>query len=393
MAEPMPLAGACKPPAPVPGAVALAQGGGGGGGGDLSLPANVPTAWDDFCYPCPACYVYLGGLGLTRQRLGHGPVAYLDPGNIDNGVPVAPTAPVVQDFSSLRPEPNWGVIGTVGYHFDNYAVEASGFYLFQNDSFHLDALRGRLDVPFAINNGQPGNPPIPLGFEGTNNLWLQADIVRTSLQSTLLSAEANAHWWLGPSSTFHWFTGIRYLGVEEQLRIYTGDQDLTGPQPDPRRQADYAMRTHNHILGGQLGFEYSKGLTHWLAATIKANGAWGVDFIDINASLQRGDGNPAVARFANKSDTSFSQIYELGLYLDFCVAANMRFRAGYQMMWVVDVAEAVDQVSYDLRNLVGQQNYQGSIFYQGPAFVARPRRAGYVSWKLRSYLAWALLKP
>ena len=107
------------------------------------------------------------------------------------GAGVPPTSPVVQDYNSVRPEVNVGPSLTLGYHFGENALEATGWYLFQNDSFKLDALKGRLDVPFAINNGAPGNPPIPLGFEGNNNLWLQADVVRTSLQTSLGSAEAN----------------------------------------------------------------------------------------------------------------------------------------------------------------------------------------------------------
>ena len=58
------------------------------------LPANVPTAWDDFCQGGPACYFYLGAMNLKRQSLGHGPVAFRDPNGTPTGNPVPATAPV-----------------------------------------------------------------------------------------------------------------------------------------------------------------------------------------------------------------------------------------------------------------------------------------------------------
>jgi len=349
----------------IPGAVAAVGAIGSGqpnplhGGQDPmnSLPANIPNAWDDYGFSCPSCYFFVGPMALRRGRMGNGagPVAVLDPAGETGDPPPAGATPA-QRFKDLRPSYNWGVRGTVGYHWDNNAIEASGWYLFQNDSFILSAQPGQLSTFFV-------NPP--LGFEGNNFLFLHADLVRTSLQTALANAELNLHWWMGTDSSFHWFCGVRYLDVQETLRILVDDEGLQPPRPDILRQATYGLRAHNRIVAPQLGFEYSHGLFGWLAATINVKGAWGVNFVDVDSLLKRGDG--FVGRQGNRDDTIFSQVYDGGLYLDFCLTTQTRFRAGYNIIWALDVAEAVRQVDYDLSNPLGMRNNDnGSIFYHGP---------------------------
>lgn len=365
-------AGAGSEPIPFPAVTPVAQGGGPGcapspmpGGGscapDLSLPRNIPNAWDDACTSNPACYGYVGGMGLMRQRLGRGPVALLDPGRVDTGDPVAATAAVAQDFNDLRPGFNWGVRGTFGYHWDTNAIELTGYYLFGRESGQDTLRAGRLDTFFS---------PTLVGFNGNNGLFLQADIVRTTLDTAVGSGELNYHWWLGSSSTFHWLLGVRYLDVNERLGIFVDDEGLSNVniagQPNPLFQAKYTVRAHNRLVAPQLGGEYSHGLTPWLAVTGMFKGAWGVNFVDIDHLLRRGDG--LVGLKGRQRDEIFSHAYEAGLFADLCFSANSRIRAGYNLLWIVDVAEAVDQVSFDLRRPNGIRRDDGSIFYHGPVF-------------------------
>jgi hypothetical protein len=334
-----------------------------------SLPAGLGNAWDAPPGPEPAAlYGSIGYLGLQRQRLGHGAAAVFDTtsGGVDTGNPPAPGAPEAADFHDLRMNWNNGFRATVGYHCDNQAFELSGFYLSQNTSAKTYADPGRLDSFFNVG----GNfTSAPLGFEGTNGLWLQADVMRLRLQTALGSGEANYRCWIGANSDLSWLIGIRYLDLYERFSFYTGDDDLTvlGPngQPNPTTQATYSVTAHNQILAPQLGLEWNHAINCWLAFTVTAKGAWGADFLTVDVNLKRGDG--FAGPHNGRSQTLFSHLYETGFFLDFRLMDCARLRAGYNLMWVVDVAEALGQLDYDLSHTSGTTKNNQTIFYQGPS--------------------------
>jgi hypothetical protein len=328
-----------------------------------SLPAGLANAWD--APPCPepaACYGSIGYLGLQRDRLGHGAAAVLDTasGGRDTGTPPAPGATEAADFHDIRMNWNSGARATVGYHWDNQGFELSGFYLFQGSSSKSYADPGQLDSFFNVN----GNfAQAPAGFAGNHGLWLQADAMRLSLETALASAEANYRCWLGTNGDLSCLIGIRYLNVFERFGFYTGDDDLTAPSATT--QATYSVTTRNEILAPQLGFEWNHAINCWLAFTVTAKGAWGANFLTVETNLRRGDG--LVGPMGDRSQTLFSQLYETGFFLDFRLMDCARLRAGYNLMWVVDVAEAVGQLDYNLANINGRTKDNQTIFYQGPS--------------------------
>jgi Putative beta barrel porin-7 (BBP7) len=182
------------------------------------------------------------------------------------------------------------------------------------------------------------------------------------LQQALGSAEANYRCWLSADSNFSWLIGVRYLDLYERFSFFTGDDDLTAP--DPTTQAIYSVTAHNQILAPQLGFEWNRPICCWLAFTMSAKGAWGANFLTVDTQLKRGD---AFTAFHNgRSQTLFSHLYETGFFLDFRLRERARLRAGYDLMWVVDVAEALGQFDYDLSHTSGQTKNNQTIFYHGP---------------------------
>jgi hypothetical protein len=337
----------------------------------LALPGNLPNAWSKDEYNPAACYGTLGYLGLFRQSLSHGAAVALDTasGGIDTGAPPTAATPVIASFRDISPGYMNGVRATLGYHCDTSAFEVSGFYMSQSSSSTTFVAPGQLSTFFNI-GGNFLNAP--LGFEGDNGMWLQADLMRITFKQAVGSAEANYRWWLSHESDFSWSLGVRYLNVYERLGFFTGDDDLTvldvNGHPDPTRQANYQVTTSNNIVAPQLGFQWEKTLgCHlgcYLAFNLTAKGAWGVDFSDVNVLLERGDG--FVGFNTSRSDTHFSQLYEMGINLDIYLAERARLRVGYQMLWVVDVPTAVGQLDYDLSHTSGQVNNNGSIFYHGP---------------------------
>jgi hypothetical protein len=117
-------------------------------------------------------------------------------------------------------------------------------------------------------------------------------------------------------------------------------------------------------MAPQLGLEWNLPINCWLAFSLKAKGAWGGDYQTVDTLLKRGDG--FVGFTGERNDWRFSQIYELGIYADLSLRENIRLRAGYNFMWVVDVAPATGQVDYNLANQEGKTDDRGSIFFQGP---------------------------
>src|SRR5207302_6429867 len=127
-------------------------------------------------------------------------------------------APVAQRFKDVIPGMDWGLRGTVGYIFGDQAVEVSAWGTFMRSQSQLTDNPGNIDVFF--------NHP-PLGFEGDNGLWLQADRVTTTFMSGLFNGELNYRCWNGGIRGLEFIAGVRYLDQREKLSIYTNDDDLT----------------------------------------------------------------------------------------------------------------------------------------------------------------------
>jgi hypothetical protein len=330
-----------------------------------SLNGDTANAWNqENCLDPGNIYVSLGGRTMTRQRLSHLPTTFLDTasGGADTGDPIPANAPIFSRLSDIAIRNNYGAQATIGYHWGTSAIELSGFYLWLNDSAKMLAgPTGQLDAPFV-------NPP--LGFEGDAGMWLQDDIIRTSLRTALGSAELNYRWWLGTDSSFSWSLGVRYLDLYERFRFYAGDDDLTvfdlNGNPDPTRQATYSVKAHNRLIAPQLGLEWNREITCWLAFTLTAKGAWGGNLVDVDTLLQRGDGFVGFA--THREQWIFSQLYETGFFLNLKLMDNCRLRAGYNLLWVVDIDTATGQLDYNLANPGGRNNNGGSVLYYGPSF-------------------------
>lgn len=332
-----------------------------------SLPADIPNAWDEECCASPACYLQLGYFALMREKLNRRPVVL--PDNLNNGIdtgnlPDLTVAPI-GDFHDISPRLSSGVRATVGVHWDSYALEASGWYVGQTEASRLYANPGRLTT-FFNENGNINN--FPLGFEGDSGMWLQDDIIRTSLKTAMANGELNFRWWPQVCGEVNLLTGVRYLDLYERVGIFTGDDDLTNldvnGRPNPVLQADYLATAHNRILGGQLGVEWNKPICCWLAFTMDIKGAWGVNFLDVDTALKRGDG--LVGQTGHYSTTNFSHLYEAGFFFNFCLCDNVHVKAGYNLLWILDITEASDVVDFNLANVNGRHDPHGSAMYHGP---------------------------
>jgi hypothetical protein len=366
MPEPLPCGpGGGPPPAPAPNLVPgpLNPADAPPGPPDpLSLPANHMSAFQCENWP-PECafYVNVGAMALQRQQLGAGAVAVVDTLNmgLDTGLGAENNAQLAQRFKDVVPGMNWGARATAGYIFGDQAVELTAFHVFQQSVSAQVDNPGMLDSFFF-------NPP--LGFEGDNGLWLQADRIITTFQSSLTNAELNYRCWNGGIRGLEFIAGVRYVDQREKLSIFTSDDDLTlqaaGLSSDPKRNATYSVATRNHILAPQVGIDYSTPLLCWLWFGFDGKAGVGPNWVNNTITLDRGDGFNGINDHHNH--VGFSQVYEVGAYLDFHILERLRLRGGYQAFWLVDVATSQDQIDFNLANTGGRQNYTGSIFYHGP---------------------------
>jgi hypothetical protein len=331
----------------------------------MVLPESIPGAFTD-CPPEEECctYFYLGGRAMQRQRLGNGNVAVIDrnnPTNLDTGaVPLAERflTPVL-GFNDVSPAWGGGIEGTLGWTWGDNSLELTGFYIFDRSAFAQYQNPGRIDLPFR-------NPP--LGFEGDNGLWLQADRARITLHEEMGNAEFNYRYCNQAIMQAELIFGIRYTDMRERVTIFTGDDDLTirdiNNRPDPTREANYDVFAHNHFAGPQLGFEYHLPLLKCVQFSWMAKAALGVDYCDLHTLLFRGDG--FVGRVQDRWHTDFAEEYEMGFFLDVWLCERGRVRAGYTTFWMVDIVEAAQQVNYDLAHQAAQPIREGSVFYHGP---------------------------
>jgi Putative beta barrel porin-7 (BBP7) len=329
---------------------------------DLGLPDNVPGAFMD----CPQreethWFSSLGASGLQRQGLGHVPLVYLDPGTgTDSGVtPLVNKVTSIQDVHDVHPHLDFGPRGTLGYLWGNQSVELTGFYIPEDKTRRITSNPGSLDVFFTN---------APIGFEGDNGLFLQSDRIRTSFTTALADSELNYRYWNKAIVEAELILGARYIDLQEKLRIFTDDEGLTTQDvfgnPDPTRQATYQVRTHNHILAPQIGFESTYPLCSWLSCSLEAKGGFGADYYEITNSLKRGDGFNGFD--LHEHNTTWCHLYELGFFLDFHILERLRLRTGYEALWVLHVPEAVQQLNFDLSQQLTDIKENGSIFYHGP---------------------------
>jgi len=86
--------------------------------------------------------------------------------------------------------------------------------------------------------------------------------------------------------------------------------------------------------------------------------------VEIDIRLERLDG--FVGRRGTRTAWRFSHMYEAGLFLDLEYNA-WRVRGGYHVIWMLDVAEAIGQIDWDLQNGQGIGDFKGQLWWHGPS--------------------------
>lgn len=323
---------------------------------DLTLSADHTGAFE--CNPPePECAFIMsaGAIALQQQGLGNAAIAVANPSPFFNGLSIPAGSPKALGFDNIQQNYNWGFQGTLGYIIGNQALEATGFFI-PSSTTGAQAASATHNLDGFFTNA-------PFGFSGFHGLWQLADVATAAYTSSLANAELNYRYWPAGYAGLDMILGVRYLDQEEALQIGFEEDGLT--MAAPLATAVYTAYAHNHIVAPQIGAEYTWAPFRWVAVSLLAKGAFGPDFVNTYTSLARGDGYQGFN--GHRDTTVFSQVYSGMVSLDIAPTDRMRFRVGYNFLWLVGIATAGDTMSYNLQNTNGSGKTDGSTFYQGPS--------------------------
>jgi hypothetical protein len=337
-----------------------------GPGPELSLPASHSSAFQLENYSTEAgFYTSLGTSFLRRYRAGNrGTPILFDPDqNLDTGFFSRNNLPRIADTGDVDHSYRWNGVFTLGYLYANHAIEFNGFYSPEGKNTIALGARGALAVPFGSPDGS-----FPIGFEGNNGLWRQADRVVMTFENSIGSAELIYRNWNPAVNGVDFIAGVRYLNLRERLGLLTEDDAFTTNefgQYDVTRSAEYKSSIQTNFYGLTLGAETSAPLWQkrvWITGIAK--GAWGVNQIQRTLELNRLDGLNAFTD--RRTRVQFGQLYDTTLSLDFHLLEKARLRVGYQALWLLGTTTPGAQFELDFN----QQGVRGfgsrDVFYHGP---------------------------
>lgn len=332
-----------------------------GPGVETMFPFTSPPLFlNGFREPCEECptpmfYVGIGTIALSRGAFGEEVVAVIDPQTVDTGNLPPANAPVAARYNVVDEEFHFGVKGTIGWQLGADSIEFSGYYIPAQVATGDVVMPGRLDLPFA-------NFPPPLGFEGTNFLWLQADRVEVRYEDEIYNLEVNYK-----TSWLSWLAilgGFRYFDLNETFSIFTDDDGVVVQPPDPLRMATVSSRVHHRLAGAQFGFQTRHYMTPPFSVGLTNKNFVAANFYEVDNFLVRGDGFQGPS--ASRDDIQLSGIIELEAYFQWQINYHMGLLLSYQTMWLLNVPEAQNQISFDPGNPGAVQDNNGNIFYHGP---------------------------
>ena len=333
---------------------------------ELALPASHSSAFQFENYSTEAgFYTHLGTSFLRRYRSGDRgtPIFYDADAVLDTGIASRNNLPRIADVGDVDPSYRWAGTLTFGYLYANHAIEFNGIWSPEGSNRFTLGSRGALNVGFGSQDRT-----FPVGFEGNNGLWRQADVVQVEFQNQLGSAELIYRNWNPAVNSVDFLAGVRYINLQERMTLTTDDEAFVTNdfgQNDVNRAASYRSEIDTHFYGLTLGAEWSVPLWQkrvWLTGITK--GAWGVNHVQRTLELNRGDGLQA---FSNKSDrVQFGQVYDVLLGTDIHVLEKARLRIGYQGLWILGTTTPGSQIDLDFNTQGTRPIGSRDVFYHGP---------------------------
>lgn len=272
----------------------------------------------------PAGYLSVGALALQRSTPGGGAIVAANPA----GTP----------FHSA---------GDFDFGWSPGIDAAAGFNIFGNESLEARFMYSAMDSSFGFVS--PGGF-IGYGFTGPGGTTFAADY-----DTKLTSFELNLRHHF--TDQFSVLAGVRHIKIEE---------DLFGHLNTTVAHGLYSY--DNNLLGGQVGaqwsvFDPSKPFQLDLSGKV---GAFSMKS-DGGIYEYQGPARTFIGSFVNPGVRETTYAAEVGVNAGYNVTSNINVTAGYQLLWVSDVAQSGAAASASILNpsLLRTNVYRDDILFHG----------------------------
>jgi len=182
---------------------------------------------------------------------------------------------------------------------------------------------------------------VPNSFAGSNpTAFFNATNQTQTKESDLYSLEFNrVNWGWDLIKTF---TGFRVVKFDDSYNVTSSNLGSTG---------DFTLDAANTLFGVQIGGELFYDIGYrWSASAFNKFGLF-ANFNDFDTNFNN-DG----LNFSSENDgVTLASVWELGVLAHYQIRTNLRFRAGYNAMFIGNVATASDNLGQSTAVFVGAE--------------------------------------
>jgi len=173
-----------------------------------------------------------------------------------------------------------------------------------------------------------------------------------------------------PGHYVSYIFGLRYLSVNEFFRWHSQGVILDSATPvGADVSGDYSIRTHNDLVGLQVGGDYIYRNCKW-SWGVKAKAGPYVNLADQFSDVvtdATGDpwvqgGDLDIHTTARKNEASL--VAELGFVGTYKIRPNITLQASYELMWITGLALAAEQLRFE-RDPPDAINLNGHAYHHG----------------------------
>ncbi|HBJ37668.1 MAG TPA: hypothetical protein DDZ51_23505 [Planctomycetaceae bacterium] len=176
---------------------------------------------------------------------------------------------------------------------------------------------------------------LPIAAAGLSTFF-DADFAAQNLDAELMSFELNR-------TMIGWdviklLYGMRYIQYDEDF-LYTSRRTLVGP-PGAPGIGILASRAENRMIGGQVGIDMTYPITCRMWSDMRARAGAFANFAENRFQLTNND---ALQIFNEADTTELAGMIEFGGGLRYYLTNNFHIRGGGELMYVTEVATALNQ--------------------------------------------------
>jgi hypothetical protein len=206
-------------------------------------------------------------------------------------------------------------------------------------------------------NGSASSGPLT---DNTGGLTVIGSNFNADYHAFITNAELNFRHWFTPE--FSLMAGFRYVNWHENLGVAFDAAVPIGGMVVPLGTIREDFHTNNNLYGFQIGAEWKGSLAERFGMEVGGKAGVFGNRSQLDASVNV----PVIGSFdtnANATRTAF--VGELGLVGTYAVTNYLKLRAGYQVMWIENVALAPQQLSTANIGGTSTVNSRGNVFLHG----------------------------